>query len=181
MCRESPIFKKGDILDSLMETFIYNILSNNLLYLISNLCEIYNYVDDNSICVHAKNVNDMVSKIESYLQGNKPLLYVHTIKLIPVEVCMIVNMLGLKYLHEMFVVHDSAYNMRNSMNIVMPKFNNIKYGSNSISYTGAKLWNILNNYTKLAINIKAFSRFIMLWNVPVCSCFNCTDCSLKCM
>jgi len=44
---------------------LYNILSNYLLYLISNLYEIYNYADDNSICVHGKKVNDIVSKIES--------------------------------------------------------------------------------------------------------------------
>ena len=48
-----------------MGTFIYNDLSNDLLYLISNLCEIYNYTDDNSIRVHGKIVNDIVSKIES--------------------------------------------------------------------------------------------------------------------
>ena len=35
-----------------------------------------------------------------------------------------------------FVVHDSAYDMRNSMNIVMPNFNTLKYGKNSVSYTG---------------------------------------------
>ena len=48
-----------------METFIYKVLSNDWLYLISNLCEINNYADDNSVCVHAKNVNDTVSKFES--------------------------------------------------------------------------------------------------------------------
>ena len=105
---------------------------------------------------------------------NKSLLDVHRIKLILVEVYKIVNMLRPKYLHEMFVTDDSAYDMRNSMNIVMPNFNTLKYGKNSVSYTGAKLWNILNNETKQAINIKAFRRFIMLWNGPICSCFNCT-------
>jgi len=69
-------------------------------------------------------------------------------------------MLGPKYLHEMFVLHDSAYDMRNSITIVMPKFNYVRSGKNSISYTGAKLWNILNNETKQAIDIKAFGRFI---------------------
>jgi len=52
---------------------------------------------------------------------------------------MIANMLGPKYIHEMFVMHDSAYDMRNSMNIVMPKCKTVKYDKNSISYTGAKL------------------------------------------
>ena len=35
------------------------------MYLIRNLCEIYSYADDNSISVHGKNVNDIVSKIVS--------------------------------------------------------------------------------------------------------------------
>jgi len=90
-------------------------------------------------------------------------------------------MLGPKYLYEMFVVYDSAYDMRNSMNIVIPKFNTVKYGKKSISYTGVKLWTILNTETKQTVNIKAFRRFIMLWNGSICSCFNCTHCSLKCM
>jgi len=45
----------------------------------------------------------------------------------------------------MFVMRDPAYDRRNSMNIVMPKFNTVKYDKNSISDTGAKLWDILNN------------------------------------
>jgi len=96
-----------------------------------------------------------------------------------VEVHKILNKLGLKYLHEMFVADDSAYDMRNPMNIVMSKFNTVKYGKKSISYTGAKLWNILNKETKQAINIKVFKRFIMLWNGLTCSCSNCTPWSLK--
>jgi len=81
----------------------------------------------------------------------------------------------------MFVVHDSAYDMRYSMNIVMSKCNSAKYGKNSILYTDVKLWNILINEAKLAINIMVFRVFIMLWNGPTCYCFNCTHCSLKCM
>ena len=97
------------------------------------------------------------------------------------DVYKIVNMIGPTYLHEMFVVHDSAIDMRNSMNIVMPKFNTVKYCKNPISYTGVKLWTILNNETKQAINIKVFKRFIMLWNGPTRSCFNCMHCYLKYM
>jgi len=58
---------------------------------------------------------------------NKSLSYVDRIKLTLVEVYNIVNMLGLGYLHEIFVVHDSANDMRNSMNIVIPKYNTVIY------------------------------------------------------
>ena len=52
-------------------------------------------------------------------------------------------------------------------NVLSVHDKNILYGKNL--YTGAKLWDILNNETKQAINIKAFRRFIMLWNGPICS------------
>jgi len=43
------------------------------------------------------------------------------------KVYNIVNMLGLRYLYEMLVMQDSANDMRNSMNIVILKFNTVKY------------------------------------------------------
>ena len=57
--------QRGAPQGSLMGTFIYNILTNDMLYMINDLCEIYNYADDNSICFHGRNVNDIVTNIES--------------------------------------------------------------------------------------------------------------------
>ena len=36
-----------------------------MLYMINDLCEIYNYADDNAICFHSRNVNDIATNIES--------------------------------------------------------------------------------------------------------------------
>jgi len=117
--------------------------------------------------------NDYVSSYaELWEKGNKPLLYVDRITLTLVEVYKIV-----KYLHKMVVVHDSAYDMRNSMNIVMPKCNTVKYHKNYISYTGAKLWNILNNETKQ----RRLEDLLFYGMDQHVHCFNCTHCSLKCM
>ena len=57
--------QRGATQGSLTGTFIYNILTNDLLYMINDLCEIYNYADDNSICFHGRHVNDIVTNIES--------------------------------------------------------------------------------------------------------------------
>jgi len=80
---------------------------------------------------------------------------------------------------KLILVEVNKKSKRNSINIFIPKFNTVKYGKNS--YTGAKLWNILSNESKQARNIKALRRCIMSWNGPICSCFNCMHCSLKCM
>ena len=47
-----------------MGTFIYNILTNDLLYIINDMCEIYYYADDNYICFHGRNVNNRVTDVE---------------------------------------------------------------------------------------------------------------------
>ena len=49
--------------------------------------------------------------------------------------------------------------MKHSMNIGMPKFYTVKYGKNSISsYTGVKLWYILNNENKQAIKYNGVEK-----------------------
>ena len=57
--------KKGAPQGSLMGPFIYNVLSNDLLYLMSESCEIYNYADDSTICVHGKSMSDIATNIET--------------------------------------------------------------------------------------------------------------------
>jgi hypothetical protein len=313
---------KGAPQGSIFGPFIYNLHSNDLLYLIDDLCDIYNYADDNTICVHRDNVSDVLSNIErvseillnwfktNYLQANpekfqfillskdkldngvlvdntmlrsqecvkllgvnidhaltfsfqisetckkagrqlsalgrlskvlktddklilfecfilshfnycplvwhccsasdqnkmelvqkralryvyndysstykelreranKPLLYIHRIKLIMVEIYKIINKMGPKYLHDMFTVKDNNYNVRNKLTLVLPKFNTVKYGKKSIKYEGVKFWNLLTNEVRQAINVDVFKRFLRNWQGPVCSCHNCSMCMLN--
>ena len=47
-----------------MGTFIYNILTNDMLCMINGVCEIYYYADDNYICFHGRNVHNIVTNVE---------------------------------------------------------------------------------------------------------------------
>ena len=49
----------------------------------------------------------------------------------------------------------------------------------SISYLGAKLWNMLSNELRETMDFNAFKRFVMVWQGPNCICFNCEFCFLK--
>ncbi len=55
---------KGCPQGSIFGPFLYNVFSNDLLYLVDGMCDIYNYADDNTICVHGKTVSDVISEIE---------------------------------------------------------------------------------------------------------------------
>ena len=56
---------KGAPHGSLIGPFVYNVLSNDLLFIINYLCSIYNYADDNSICVHGNDVDIVIRNIEA--------------------------------------------------------------------------------------------------------------------
>ncbi len=313
---------KGAPQGSIFGPFSYNIFSNDLLYLVEDLCDIYNYADDNTICIHGSVVDDILSELESvsnvllewfelnYLQANpekfqfmlihtnkleynvnignavlssedsvkllgvyidhslnfsmhisetckkagrqlnalrrlsrvlstkdklllfecfilshfnycpivwhycsindmkkieniqkralryvfndytsnyseirakasKPLLYVHRIKLIMIEIYKIVNKMGPRYQHEMFTLKENHHNLRNTMSLITPKFNTVKHGKLSMRYDGAVIWNALANDVKKSINIHVFKQFMVNWTGPDCSCFNCKLCSLK--
>ena len=49
---------------SVMGPFCYNVFTNDLLLLIGNLCEIYNYADDNSVCCFGDTVLDVKIKLQ---------------------------------------------------------------------------------------------------------------------
>ena len=50
---------------SLFGPLAYNVFTNDLLLLIEQTCEIYNYADDNSICCFGKNVTGVQNKLQN--------------------------------------------------------------------------------------------------------------------
>ncbi len=57
---------KGAPQGSLFGPFAYNVFSNDLLILLSTMCDIYNYADDNSLCCEG---NDYESAHQNILQN----------------------------------------------------------------------------------------------------------------
>jgi len=56
---------KGAPQGSLMGPFCYNIHSNDLLYLLIVLCDVFNYADDNTVACVGTNVNELQTKLEN--------------------------------------------------------------------------------------------------------------------
>ena len=52
--------EKGAPQGSMFGPLAYMIYSNDFLYLVCDLCDIYNYADDNTICVHGNKIENVL-------------------------------------------------------------------------------------------------------------------------
>ena len=51
--------------------------------------------------------------------------------------------------------------------------NSVHYGTNSLRFLGAQLWNKLPNEFKTIESLSVFKRKIKKWRIPDCSCRLC--------
>ena len=75
-----------------------------------------------------------------------------------VEIYKTLNDLNPGYMKDIFQVQQSAYSTRRPYNIKVPRVNQTTFGTRSIRYEGAKIWNHLQNSLKSAGLLK-FLKF----------------------
>ncbi len=82
------------------------------------------------------------------------------------------------YLNDMFEVEENIHNTRCFMRIKQHQFKTIKHGFNSISYQGAKLWNMLPTVFKDCKSYIHFKHALSEWNGLRCQCTVCIQCKM---
>jgi hypothetical protein len=114
-------------------------------------------------------------------KADRPLMYVQRLRYMMTEIYNIINKEGPTYLHGLFSIKETCYNTRNLNMLEQPKYNTVKYGFNSVTYQGARLWNFLDKEIKQCNNIHDFKYLITKWQGPKCNCANCLVCNLRYM
>ena len=74
---------------------------------------------------------------------------------------------------KLFQLNESRYSSGRSLDLIVPKVNQTRYGLKSIQYEGAKIWNHLPNSIKSTENLDAFKRLIKTWEGPSSNCNFC--------
>lgn len=80
-----------------------------------------------------------------------------------------------------FLAHSNnnhTYNLRNTWQLIIPKFKSIRYGKHSISYLLSVLWNNLQDEMKYATNFNIFRSSMKEWTGQKCKCGSCLQCKL---
>ena len=90
-----------------------------------------------------------------------------------IEICKTLSNLNPRYMQELFERNSSSYSTRRPNDLKIPRVNQTSYGSRSIKFEGAKLWNHLPEDTKSAEHLNTFKKLIEDWTGPSCDCNYC--------
>ena len=67
----------------------------------------------------------------------------------------------------------TKYNLRNTNTLCVPQSNTTRYGLQTLTACGAKLWNSLPNKIKSCTDFNHFKSAIETWQEPLCKCRMC--------
>ena len=67
----------------------------------------------------------------------------------------------------------TKYNLRNTNTLCVPQSNTTRYGLQTLTACGAKLWNSLPNNIKSCTDFNHFKSAIETWQEPLCKCRMC--------
>ena len=77
------------------------------------------------------------------------------------------------YMQELFERSSSSYSRRRPYDLKVPRVNQTSFGSTSITFEGAGLWNHLPKNIKSVDNLSTFKQLIKNWMGPSCGCSCC--------
>ena len=98
---------------------------------------------------------------------------VRRMRYLGVEIYKTLNDLNPGYMEDIFQVQQSAYSTRRPYNMKVPRVSQTTFGSRSILYEGAKIWNHLPNSLKSAETVEIFTNLMETWEGPNCKCNFC--------
>ena len=108
-------------------------------------------------------------------KSKKPSLYVSRIKKLAKLVYYVLHRETPSFMYDLFVSHDTPYDLRDNKKAELPIFQTITYGKRSLRYEGAKWFNDLPTNIKSCDNKDDFNQMLVSWT-PVCVCGTCFIC-----
>ena len=106
---------------------------------------------DNSVSIHIRNIQRLAIEMFRFYNGLSPPL--------------MSNMFKLKA--------ENSYNLRQVSEFSRPMVKSVYHGTESISYLGPKIWDILPEKLKNIDNLEHFKKEIKTWKPDNCPCRLC--------
>ena len=111
----------------------------------------------------ALNFLDHNTNIESFFTPGKSTMQVKRLRILAVEIFKTLHNLNPSYMKGIFKKPSNRTSARFEFNIQSQRFNQVKFGRNSLRVLGPILWNSLPNNVKSIQNLKDFKIAINSW------------------
>ena len=95
------------------------------------------------------------------------------IQLLATEIYKTVNGLAPIIMNTIFEIKDIECNLRNKINFKPRRINSVRYGIDSLTYLGPKIWNIVPEDLKKSESLNVFKTKIKKWIPRDCPCRFC--------
>ena len=89
------------------------------------------------------------------------------------EIYKTVNGLAPTIMNSIFEIKNIEYNLRNKNNFKSRRINCVRYGIDSLTYLGPKIWNIVPEDIKKSESLNVFKTKIKKWTPGDCPCRLC--------
>ena len=117
---------------------------------------------------------DKTSSFEELLEQNKS-VWIHTrnLQMLAIEMFKVYRSRSSPIFSDLFRQRDICYDLRSKSNFAVPNIKSVFHGSESISYLGPKIWDIVSLELKELTSLNAFKKRIKNWQPKKCPCRLC--------
>ena len=101
-------------------------------------------------------------------------IHIRNIKRLAIETFTFYNELSSPLMNKIFKLRaENSYNLRHVSEFSRPMVKSVYHGTESISYLGPKIWDILSEKLKNIENLEHFKNKIKTWTSDNCPCRQC--------
>ena len=100
-------------------------------------------------------------------------IYQNNLESLAKEIYKFLNGLSPPIMHDAFMIRNIKYNQRNFQCLYFTNKRTAKYGTETVTYRGPQIWNLVHEKTKNKSSFKIFKKEIRKWRGKKCPCRIC--------
>ena len=114
---------------------------------------------------------DYESTLQQLLKQNKSvLIHQRNLQILATEIFKTKNGLNSVIMEDVFKFKNLAYNFRNAETLNRSNLNSVKYGTETVTSLGAKIWKVLPKDYKVLTSLSTFKSKIKYCTTDKCPC-----------
>ena len=128
-----------------------------------------NRLHERSLCII---YNDKTSTFKELLEkANSVSIHYRNIQALAMEMYKVANGMSPEIMNEIFQLREkSHYNLRYTSEFIIPPIHSVHHGSESVSYLGPKIWELIPPVIRQIDTFSGFEKAIKKWKPTNCPC-----------